>query len=314
MNSLGKIFDAQEVAERQEMANMFSQIAHTAIGDLTLKLTPEQKAMFNIAAGALTSYFANGDFLSGATGVATTEVLQNVLRDIKDPTVKQLIVSIAASTVAKVAKLNAHNSSVSALNVEKFNHLTHQQQEDFVRDFRNAGSNEEKFNVIEAYFGLSEANRAKDPEAAEAMEQALMNELAKITKFDNGGVSFVVDPDKGLHENLAAAKEFLYLSKYLSKVLPNTAKDVFIEAGKVTLDAADILSSGTIQVLETGTNMVINYDTNDLPQEMLNKIIKEAGKGYLVYQGHVTAENIGVPKSVIITTDFTVIIINNFRK
>lgn len=79
------------------MANLFSQMAHSAIGDMTLKLTSEQKAMLNIAAGALTSYFASGDFLSGAAGVATTEALQNILRDVKDPTVKQLIVSIAAS-------------------------------------------------------------------------------------------------------------------------------------------------------------------------------------------------------------------------
>ena len=195
------------------MANLFSQMAHSAIGDMTLKLTSEQKAMLNIAAGALTSYFASGDFLSGAAGVATTEALQNILRDVKDPTVKQLIVSIAASAASKLAKLNSHNSVASALDVEKFNHLTHEQQENFVRDFGKAESNKEKFDVLVKYFELSEENRAKDPAAAEAMEKALINELAQITKFDNGGVSFVVDPDKGLHQNLADAKEFLYLSK-----------------------------------------------------------------------------------------------------
>ena len=49
LNSLGKIFDEQEVQERREMANLFSQMAHSAIGDMTLKLTSEQKAMLNIA-------------------------------------------------------------------------------------------------------------------------------------------------------------------------------------------------------------------------------------------------------------------------
>lgn len=312
LNSLGKIFDEQEVQERREMANLFSQMAHSAIGDMTLKLTSEQKAMLNIAAGALTSYFASGDFLSGAAGVATTEALQNILRDVKDPTVKQLIVSIAASAASKLAKLNSHNSVASALDVEKFNHLTHEQQENFVRDFGKAETNQEKFDVLEEYFELSEANRAKDPAAAEAMEKALMNELDKITKFDNGGVSFVIDPDKGLHQNLADAKEFLYLSKYLSKVLPETTKDLFVEAGKIILETSNVMSAGTIQVIETGTNIVRDYDPKDLPQDMLNKIIKESGKGYLVYEGHVTAENIGIPKSYIIGTDVGIIIVNNF--
>ena len=312
LNTLGKIFDEQEVQERREMANLFSQMAHSAIGDMTLKLTSEQKAMLNIAAGALTSYFASGDFLSGAAGVATTEALQNILRDVKDPTVKQLIVSIAASAASKLAKLNSHNSIASALDVEKFNHLTHEQQENFVRDFGKAESNKEKFDVLVKYFELSEENRAKDPAAAEAMEKALMNELAQITKFDNSGVSFVVDPDKGLHQNLADAKEFLYLSKYLTKVLPETTKDLFVEAGKITLETANVMSSGTIQVIETGTNIVRDYDPEDLPQDMLNKIIKESGKGYLVYQVHATAESSGIPKAYIISADVGFIIIKNF--
>ena len=313
LNALGKIFDEQEVQERREMANLFSQMAHSAIGDMTLKLTSEQKAMLNIAAGALTSYFASGDFLSGAAGVATTEALQNILRDIKDPTVKQIIVSMAASAASKLAKLNSHNSVASALDVEKFNHLTHEQQENFVRDFGKAKSNEEKFNVIEGYFGLSEENRAKDPAAAEAMEKALMNELTKITKFDDSGVSFVVDPSKGLHQNLADAKEFLYLSKYLTNVLPNTAKDLFVEAGKITLEVGDIMTSGKIQVIETGTNIVRNYDGNSMPEDTRSMIMGEIVKGYGIYRIHKAAEDIGIPKSYIITTDVVVIVINNLN-
>lgn len=313
LNALGKIFDEQEVQERREMANLFSQMAHSAIGDMTLKLTSEQKAMLNIAAGALTSYFASGDFLSGAAGVATTEALQNILRDVKDPTVKQIIVSMAASAASKLAKLNSHNSVASALDVEKFNHLTHEQQENFVRDFGKAKSNEEKFNVIEGYFGLSEENRAKDPAAAEAMEKVLMNELTKITKFDDSGVSFVVDPSKGLHQNLADAKEFLYLSKYLTNVLPNTAKDLFVEAGKITLEVGDIMTSGKIQVIETGTNIVRNYDGNSMPEDTRSMIMGEIVKGYGIYRIHKAAEDIGIPKSYIITTDVVVIVINNLN-
>ena len=45
---------------------------------------------------------------------------------------------------------------------------------------------------------------------------------------------------------------------------------------------------------------------------MLNKIIKESGKGYLVYQVHATAESAGIPKAYIISADVGFIIIKNF--
>ena len=62
-------------------------------------------------------------------------------------------------------------------------------------------------------------------------------------------------------------------SKYFTKVLPETTKDLFVEAGKITLETANVMSSGTIQVIETGTNIVRDYDPEDLPTTIIS--IKE---------------------------------------
>ena len=277
LNALGKIFDEQEVQERREMANLFSQMAHSAIGDMTLKLTSEQKAMLNIAAGALTSYFASGDFLSGAAGVATTEALQNILRDIKDPTVKQIIVSMAASAAAKAADLNTHNSSAIASDVEKFNHLNHEQQEAFVRDMQKAETNEERYNNIVYYYNLSQENRDKDPKAAEAMEKALMNELEQITKFDNGGISFVVDHDKGLHQNLEDAKAF-FGTYNVVKYLP----DVFGEGVKLTaatLAGPATVIGGTIKYGDLVFDFVGSYnEQGEVNDKFISSVVIDVAK------------------------------------
>jgi len=50
---------------------------------MTLKLSSDQKRILNIAAGAITSYLGSGDYLSGATGVAVTEAMQKLLKNIK---------------------------------------------------------------------------------------------------------------------------------------------------------------------------------------------------------------------------------------
>ena len=303
LNALGKIFDEQEVQERREMANLFSQMAHSAIGDMTLKLTSEQKAMLNIAAGALTSYFASGDFLSGAAGVATTEALQNILRDVKDPTVKQIIVSMAASAAAKAADLNTHNSSAIALDVEKFNHLNHEQQEAFVRDMQKAETNEERYNNIVYYYNLSQENRDKDPKAAEAMEKALMNELEQITKFDNGGISFVVDHDKGLHQNLEDAKVFLQLSNGLSKILPATVQNTVVSVADGYLETNRMVFLGGNRLSYLGVVYEIVGDFRDqggLTTNFLKAASVDAVKGVSFIETSTFAVKNGTPAAIVI--------------
>ena len=214
------------------MANLFSEMAHKAIGDLTLKISPDEKRALNIAAGAITSYLGSGDYLSGAVGVSVTEAMQNILKDVKDPTVKEILVGIASATVGKMTNLHVAAALSSAMNTERFNHLSHEDQEKFVAEMEEAAEiedvvqrQEKRLAIIEEYLKRSDDNRASDPEGAEHMEEALMDVLEVITKYGDCGIHFEVNRDAGLHYNLEAAKLFFRefnIAKHLPEVFEGT--------------------------------------------------------------------------------------------
>ena len=66
----------------------------------------------------------------------------------------------------------------------------------------NAPNNEAKLKVIEKYYALSQEFREAEPEKAEDMEEAFMDILETITKYDGCGIKFQVDREQGLHQNL----------------------------------------------------------------------------------------------------------------
>lgn len=145
-----------------------------------------------------------------------------------------------------------------------------------------AKTHEERVKIIEEAFSLSQANREKDPAYAEYIEKFLMDQLEKITKYDNGvGISFKVNKDLGLHNNLVAMNDFF--DEYNTfKYLP----DVFKETVKLE---ATILTGGTYAGA-TAINKILNYgdlgitfvtnlsDANGVNQEFIGKIGYEGGK------------------------------------
>ena len=47
LNKLGEIFDKDDIEEKQEFIGLAQEIGHNMIGDLTGKISDEQKAMLN---------------------------------------------------------------------------------------------------------------------------------------------------------------------------------------------------------------------------------------------------------------------------
>ena len=157
-------------------------------------------------------------------------------------------VGALGAIAGEIVSGNAQAGASGAISTERDNHLPHEEQEKFVQDIRKARTNAKKFDVIEKYYKISEEYRVKDPDGAEVMEQQLMDELAKLTKYDDAGKSFelTLNKDLGLHENLRLAKEFLGLSKVLSNALPNTAKDLVIMASEESITSANILRGSKV--------------------------------------------------------------------
>ena len=261
---------------------------------MTLKLSSDQKRILNIAAGAITSYLGSGDYLSGATGVAVTEAMQKLLKNVKDPTVKELLLGIASAAAGKITNQRVEAVIASSLNVERFNHLPHEFQESFVNDIENAKNNEAKLKVIERYYALSQAFRDADPEKAEDMEEAFMDVLDAITKYDGCGIKFQVNKELGLHQNLEAATAFLQLNhhaQYLPAIFSN-----FVVLTAAALSAPVTVVSGGLTygpaVYEICTD-IIKEDDDALLIDTEKHVGIQIGANYL-------EKKMGIPKYILI--------------
>ena len=313
LNKLGEIFDKTKVQEKQEFAGMFQEIAHTYIGNLTGKISKEEKAFLNSFVDGIIAQWTSGDFLAGASGTALLESMQSAISEIEDPALKQIAAGALGAIAGEIVSGNAQAGASGAISTERDNHLPHEEQEKFVQDIRKAKTNAEKFDVIEKYYKISEEYRVKDPDGAEVMEQQLMDELAKLTKYDDAGKSFelTLNKDLGLHENLRLAKEFLGLSKVLSNALPNIAGETVIFTAETTIEATQLIASKKIQIIDTSTNIIKNYNADNLPSEIATMIGKEVAKGTVTYVIHRELDNKGVPKSIVLVMDMGVIIATN---
>ena len=314
LNKLGEIFDKTKVQEKQEFAGMFQEIAHNYIGDLTGKISKEEKAFLNSFVDGLIAQWTSGDFLAGASGTALLESMQSAISEIENPALKQIAAGALGAIAGEIVSGNAQAGASGAISTEKYNWLKHEEQEKLVNELRSAKDNVEKFAIISKWYGISQQNRNENPEVAEAIEQMLVDELLKLKKFDYAGVSFNVDFDAnaGLHNNLAKAKEFLSLSSALGKYIPqNTVCDFVQMSAEDIIQKAYSLGNAKIQVIDTALNISRNYEGNAFTKEFGEMVAHEIGKGTMIYGLHFTEQKLGVHKSIIWAGDIVIILGTN---
>ena len=158
----------------------------------------------------------------------------------------------------------------------------------------NAPNNEAKLKVIEKYYALSQEFREAEPEKAEDMEEAFMDILETITKYDGCGIKFQVDKEQGLHQNLAAANAFLQLNHY-AQYLPAVFSNIVI-ATAATITAPVSVVSG---VLKYGP---ATYEIcTDIIREDDNALFVDGTKHIGLYIGSKYLERHGAPKYIIIS-------------
>lgn len=102
LNALGKIFDKATVQEKQELANMFGEVAFNAIGDLGLKEDDPNKVALKSIVGGIMSQIGGGSFTSGATSAGFNQLIMKELSKIKNPAMLQWASLIIGATVSKL--------------------------------------------------------------------------------------------------------------------------------------------------------------------------------------------------------------------
>ena len=157
----------------------------------------------------------------------------------------------------------------------------------------NAPNNEAKLKVIEKYYALSQEFREAEPEKAEDMEEAFMDILETITKYDGCGIKFQVDREQGLHQNLAAANAFLQLNHY-AQYLPAVFSNIVI-ATAATITAPVSVVSG---VLTYGP--AVYEICTDIIQENDDALLIDTEKHVGIRIASIGAKKADVPKYIII--------------
>ena len=152
LNSLGKIFDAQDVRERQEFFGVFSQTVFNAIGDLGLKEGSPEKIALDAAAGALIAKLGGANAMSGMTGAAIAQLAENFLKDIKDPLVHQLLSYVISGSVTKLAGGSFQTGAAIGSNEAKYNYLTHKQYADYQAELAACKGDADKEKEVKARY------------------------------------------------------------------------------------------------------------------------------------------------------------------
>ena len=137
LNKLGEIFDKTKIEERQELANLFGELAYNEIHKLAAKNgwkdgNPEKDALHALVGGIM-SELTNSGFLAGASGAMINEMIQDKLSDMfKDnPAMHQWASALIGGVVAQVVADNAQVGAATASSGTKNNFLTHEQQKKY---------------------------------------------------------------------------------------------------------------------------------------------------------------------------------------
>ena len=137
LNRLGEIFDKTKIEERQELANLFGELAYNEIHKLADKNgwkegSPEKNALHALVGGIM-SELTNSGFLAGASGAMINEMIQDKLSDMfKDnPAMHQWASALIGGVVAQVVAADAQVGASTASSGTKNNYLTHEQQKKY---------------------------------------------------------------------------------------------------------------------------------------------------------------------------------------
>lgn len=244
LNKLGEIFDKTKVEEKQEFAGLFQEVAHSYIGDLTGKLSSEEKAVLNSLVDGLVAEWTSGNFLAGASGTALLESMQGAINEIKDPALKQIAAAMIGTVAGEIAGGNAQAGASGAISTEKYNEMMHKQVKNKMDLIDKVWSDnsltkaekEEKINQIESISKIIDESQQEvlDKYGYKHWEEVPAGQLDSLLK----------ESDQLVQDKNA----FNYLKSVGVNVTTNIADLPLNMAGKAQLLGMGVWSAGSVMV------------------------------------------------------------------
>lgn len=303
LNKLEEIFDRNTVSEKQEFASLFQEVAHSAIGDLTGKISAEEKAALNVFVDGMISSWLNGDFLAGASGTALVESMQSTLNNIEDPALRQIAAGLLGAAISEALTGKGQAGGSSAISTEKYNELKHQQVEnkmDLVDKIISDNSltkkeKEEKIKIVEEVSKtiersqqdvLEEHGYKHWSEVPSNQIDSLLQESDKLVQQQNGfnylksiGVN-ATTTIADLPLDMAGKAKFLNLGIWTSgSVLINLNKDAKEYSGVDFIIASGIDVAAPIAAAVVSSYVGLKDSTGDALKDPFTSMTKIVIKG-----------------------------------
>ena len=196
LNKLSEIFDKEDVKERQELVNTFSEIAYEKAGDIAAEQgwskNDSRRAILHGFIGSLTSAMGGGNALSGGLGAGTMEALQPVLdKYVKDyPWLREYASVIIGKAVGAIGN-DQNAGAANALAGTRYNWLNHEQYEQYREELNKAKTKEEKAAIKEKW-KVIDGNQKYEPLKGPGEYWDLANGTTYY--WDGDGISAKLEP------------------------------------------------------------------------------------------------------------------------
>ena len=121
LNKLGEIFGKTKIEERQELANLFGELAYNEIH--YMDGSNEQKALYHAVVGGIMSKLTGGDFLAGATAAGINKlVIEEIVKVADgDPDKAQWVSAVLGAVISDLVSGNTQAGASVAASATKYN-------------------------------------------------------------------------------------------------------------------------------------------------------------------------------------------------
>ena len=230
LNKLGEIFDKTKIEERQELANLFDELAYNEIH--YMDGSNEQKALYHAVVGGIMSKLTGGDFLAGATAAGINKL---VIEEVKkaanyDPDKMQWVSAALGAVVAEFVSGNPQAGGSVAASGTKNNAVA-----DII------------FNPKRVLNGYGEGLKDRGVEEIEDISAIVSDPLGTLNEM----YQFL----QAVYEEPSLANEIKeqfidVFNERLDKFENGTAEETGYELGRISVDIASLcVASGSSKIL-----------------------------------------------------------------
>ena len=274
LNKLGEIFDKTKIEERQELANLFGELAYNEIH--YMDGSNEQKALYHAVVGGIMSKLTGGDFLAGATAAGINKLVIEEIDKVAggDPDKAQWVSAALGAVISGLVSGNVQAGASTAASGTKNNELyiwQEKEKEEELEDLIKKGDYLGYDLKDRMYKQLSDANQLYD--------------LDGSYLFDKYNTDTITEEKK---------KEYLqYVTPYLQHSLEDQyIKTVAVRAKKALNENRNNMKANEVYIFSDSIKIPIKIKGNELLYINYTTVVTK--NGYMILAPGTT---ISIPKT-----------------